>query len=122
MKSVWKRPIHLWDAIANKAMRWRYYVGQHNAHNGALIECRWAKIGTVIELLNRENGRVLGTYIRGVNGVGFKPGRMAKDDLDKVLGAIQERVAIDKLLMKETAHATKRIGRTKANGHERPQA
>lgn len=106
-KTVWKRPIHLWDATANKPMRWRYYVAPHNAHNGALIECRWAKkIGTVIEVLNRENGRVLGTYVRGVHGVGFTPGRIQKQMLDKFL--------------KELGNGRNR-NQHQANGHQHAQ-
>jgi hypothetical protein len=65
------RPFRLWDANAKKPMRWRYYSDKKRAHMGALIEARWAKIDTTIEVYNANTGRLLGQYTRKVNNVEF---------------------------------------------------
>ena len=69
-----KRPYRLWNANEKHAMRWRYYSNSKRAHMGALIEARWAKVGTVIEVYNAENGRLLGQYKRTVNTIEFSQG------------------------------------------------
>lgn len=69
-----KRPYRLWDATAKKPMRWRYYSNPKRAHMGALIEARWAKVGTVVEVYNAENGRLLGQYKRTVSTIEFSQG------------------------------------------------
>ena len=66
------RPYRLWDANAKKALRWRCYSDPKRAHMGALIECRWAKVGTTVEVYNSSNGRLLGQYGRGVNDIKFR--------------------------------------------------
>jgi hypothetical protein len=66
------RPYRLWDAKAKAPLRWRCYKHHRNAHNGALIECRWAKIGVTIEVYNQETGRMLGQYTRHPTGVGYR--------------------------------------------------
>jgi hypothetical protein len=66
------RPYRLWDANAKLALQWRYYSYPRNAHIAALIECRWAKVGATIEVINSETGRLLGQYHRGVNAVTFR--------------------------------------------------
>ena len=66
-----KRPYRLWDAEAKEQMRWRYYSDPKRAHMGALIEARWAKVGTTIKVFNAENGRLLGQYRRTANSVEF---------------------------------------------------
>lgn len=63
------RPYRLWDAKAKANLRWRYYSIPKNAHMGALWEIRWAKPGTVIELYNAANGRMLVQYKRTPTGV-----------------------------------------------------
>lgn len=71
------RPYRLWDAKAKAAMPYRYYKHYRRAHLGALIECRWAKVGTTIEVFNTTNGRLLGQYYRGVDGIKFSGGSNA---------------------------------------------
>lgn len=65
------RPYHLYDAQTKAFLPWRYYVYSHNAHIGALIEARWAKVGTTIEVVNVETGRMLGQYTRHPTTVSF---------------------------------------------------
>jgi hypothetical protein len=67
-----KRPYHLWNANEKKAMRWRYYGDPKRAHMGALIECRWAKVGTTVEVFNAINGRLLGQYTRTPTSIRFQ--------------------------------------------------
>jgi hypothetical protein len=51
------RPYRLWNAKENKQLRWRYYQILTNAHNAALLECRMAKVGTVIHVFNATTGK-----------------------------------------------------------------
>jgi hypothetical protein len=55
------RPFRLYDAKANRFLRWRCYASKRNAHNGALVEVRWSK-GEVIEVIDVRYGRWLATY------------------------------------------------------------
>lgn len=68
------RPFRLWDAKAKKPIRFRYFRHKHNAHVGALIEARWAAVGTTIEVHNKETGRLLGQYTRRPSTVSFSGG------------------------------------------------
>lgn len=70
------RPFRLYNATAKEsvAMRWRYYVHKRNAHIGALVEARWAKVGTTIEVVDIRNGKVDGSYTRHVNHIGYRGG------------------------------------------------
>lgn len=65
------RPFRLWDANAKVAIRYRYYVHRRKAEMGALIEARYAKVGTTIEVFNAETGRLLGQYTRKIHTVTF---------------------------------------------------
>jgi hypothetical protein len=65
------RPFRLWDAKLKKNLRWRYYSTAQRAHLGALIECRWAPVGTVIEVYNVIGARFHGQYKRTPNSVQF---------------------------------------------------
>ncbi len=67
-----QRPYRLWDANAKKPLRWRCYSDPKRAHIGALIDCRWAQVGTTVEVYNVSNGRMLGQYTRRVATVTFK--------------------------------------------------
>lgn len=58
----------LWDARQSAYLRWRYYVHVRNAHKGALTEVRWARVGTTIEVVNRESGRMVGQYTLSAAG------------------------------------------------------
>ena len=66
------RPYRLWDAVEKRALRWRYYSDPKRAHMGALIEARWASVGTTIEVYNAQNGRLLGQYTRRATSIDFQ--------------------------------------------------
>jgi hypothetical protein len=68
------RPYHLWNASEKEQLRWRYYSDRKRAHIGALIEARWAEIGTVIEVFDARNGELLGQYRRRVHDIHFMNG------------------------------------------------
>jgi len=68
------RPFRLWNANEKEFARWRYYSDARRAHMGALIEARWAKVGTVIEVVDVSVGKMIGSYRRGVNDILFTGG------------------------------------------------
>jgi hypothetical protein len=68
------RPFRLWNAQEKAPLPHRYYSIKENAHIGALIEARWAEIGTTIEVYNAATGRLLGQYTRRVHSVTFNGG------------------------------------------------
>ena len=65
------RPFRLWDATKKQPMRWRCYLYMRNAHVGALIEARFAEVGTTIEVYDTRNGKLLGQYTRRPTSVTF---------------------------------------------------
>lgn len=65
------RPFRLWDAKAKKPLAHRCYAIKENAHMGALSEARWAKVGTVYDVYDVRNGKMIGQYIRRVNTIDF---------------------------------------------------
>lgn len=65
------RPYRLWDAVRKRNYRWRNYADAKRAHLGALIEARWAGIGTTVEVYDCRTGRLLGQYTRRVNSIQF---------------------------------------------------
>lgn len=65
------RPFRLYDAVEKTFLGHRCYVHKQNAHIGALIEARYAKIGTTIEVIDISVGRMIGQYTRRVNTVTF---------------------------------------------------
>lgn len=65
------RPYRLWNANEKAQMRWRYYGSPRSAHLGALIETRWAKPGTVIEVIDARTAALLGQYRRTPTSVQF---------------------------------------------------
>jgi hypothetical protein len=65
------RPYHLWNAVEKKPLRWRYYSDPRRAHVGALIEARWAKVGTTIEVYHAGTGKLLGQYTRELHTIKF---------------------------------------------------
>lgn len=67
-----KRPYRLWDANQKAALRWRCYSDPKRAHVGALIEARWSKVGTTIEVFNANTGRLLGQYTRKPTTIDFR--------------------------------------------------
>jgi hypothetical protein len=70
------------------------------AHVAALIECRWAKVGTTLEVINTASGnnRLLGQYHRGVNAVTFTGERNAivRPNKRNNVHAIKRRQTVDK--------------------------
>lgn len=65
------RPFRLWDAVNRKNYRWRNYADPKRAHMGALIEARWAPIGSTVEVYDCRTGRLLGQYTRRVDSIRF---------------------------------------------------
>lgn len=68
------RPFRLWNPGDGEFLRWRCYLHLRNAHLGALIECRWAKIGTTIEVIDISTHKQWGSYTRRVNDIHFMGG------------------------------------------------
>lgn len=68
------RPFRLWDSKAKKALPYRCYKIERNANIGALIEARYAEIGTTIEVLDVTTNKMIGQYTRRVNTVTFLKG------------------------------------------------
>jgi hypothetical protein len=65
------RPYRLWNAQEKKPVLYRYYKHRTNAHHGALIDARWAKVGTTIEVYNAQTGNLVGQYTRRVHTITF---------------------------------------------------
>jgi len=65
------RPYRLWNAGTKALLRWRNYKFPRNAHLGALIEARWAKPGTAIEVIDIRTMKLLGQYRRTPTSVAF---------------------------------------------------
>lgn len=66
-----QRPYRLWDAKLKQNVAHRYYADRRRAHLGALIEARWGKVGTAIEVYDCRDGRLLGQYVRTPTSVQF---------------------------------------------------
>ena len=66
---VTKRPFRL--MVGKEFLRWRMYKYHRAAVIGALIEAKWAKVGTTIEVIDVRNGKLIGSYTRTVNSVQF---------------------------------------------------
>ena len=62
------RNYRLYDSKEKKFLRWRCFVEPLNAHKAALLEVRWAKLGTTIEVINHDTGRMLGQYTLSAAG------------------------------------------------------
>jgi hypothetical protein len=68
------RPFRIWNALDKQQLRWRYYSDKRHAHIGALIEARWAAVGTTLEVFDIRTGRLMGQYTRKVNTIAFMGG------------------------------------------------
>jgi hypothetical protein len=66
-----KRPFRLYDPIKKVNLRWRCYRYHRNAVIGALIEVKWAKVGTTIEVIDVRYGQLIGQYTRTATSVEF---------------------------------------------------
>lgn len=66
-----KRPFRLWNPKLKAEYRWRYYGEYKRAINAAFIELKWSAIGTVIEVIDKRNGKLIGQYKRTVTSVTF---------------------------------------------------
>jgi len=73
------RPFRLWNPKTKEFYRWRCYVYHRRAIIGALIECKWAAVGTTIEVLDIRTGKLVGQYTRRVNSVTFHSERKVND-------------------------------------------
>lgn len=70
---IFVRPYRLRNATDRPSfdLPHRYYVHPKRAHMGALIECRWTKPETVIEVYNVNTGDMLGQYKRMLSSIVF---------------------------------------------------
>ena len=66
-----KRPYRLWDSVAKRDMPHRYYAIKRNALDGALLETRWAKVGTTIEVYDCRTGKLFGIFQRHPTTISF---------------------------------------------------
>lgn len=66
------RPYRIWHAEYRKNLPGRNYTVLRNAHNSALAECRWARVGLTLEVYDVRNGRLMGQYTRKVDTVSFR--------------------------------------------------
>ena len=70
------RPYRLHAGLAGTKhhgeIRYRYYSTPIRAHEHALIEAKYAKIGEVISVWNKNAGRLLGEYLRHKSGIEFR--------------------------------------------------
>jgi predicted DNA-binding WGR domain protein len=66
-----RRPYRIWDANAKKDVRYRYYAIERNALDGALLEARWGKVGTALEVYDCRHGTLLGTFKRHATTLSF---------------------------------------------------
>jgi hypothetical protein len=71
------KPIRIWDAKAKKHCVGRYYKYHRNAHDGALLMARWAKVGETLEIIDARNGKLLGQYTRKLHSISY----MAPEDI-----------------------------------------
>lgn len=67
-----KRPFRLYNPKTKTFYQWRCYKYHRNATIAALIECKWAQIGTTIELIDVRTSKMIGQYTRRVASVTFR--------------------------------------------------
>jgi len=65
------RPFRLWNPKTGEYYRGRFYKYHRRAVIGALIECKWAAIGTTVEIIDVRTSKMIGQYTRRVNSVTF---------------------------------------------------
>lgn len=65
------RPLHLYDAKENVYVRWCYYSAENplGACLRAYYEARCSPVGTVIEVVNVDTGKVVGWCRHAIDGV-----------------------------------------------------
>jgi hypothetical protein len=68
-----KRPFRLYNAVTKKNLPHRNFHYKNNAHNAALVETRWAHVGSIFEVITTQ-GIMHGQYVRGVNDIKFFKG------------------------------------------------
>ncbi|HQR42032.1 MAG TPA: hypothetical protein PLX97_05095 [Gemmatales bacterium] len=75
------KPIRIWDAKAKKHCAGRYYKYHRNAHDGALLMSRWAKVGQTLEIIDARTGKLLGQYTRKLNSISYMaPDQVAPEE------------------------------------------
>ena len=70
------RPFRLYNADTKKFQSHRCFKIKQNAHLGALMQIRWAKVGTTLEVVDLSIGKMHGQYTRGVNDIKFLKGEL----------------------------------------------
>lgn len=66
------RPFHLWDAVLQEQVRYRCYSDKRRAAISAMVEARFSKVGTTIEVIDVRTARMLGQYTRRIDHVTFR--------------------------------------------------
>lgn len=69
-----KRPYRLWNTATKNWERYHYYAYKQRAMIGALINCKWQKPGTTIEVINVDTNHMLAQYTRTPNSIKFMKG------------------------------------------------
>jgi hypothetical protein len=66
------KPFRIWDTKGKRYVRWRYFKSELNCHRAAWLEAGWAKVGTVLEVIDGRTGRLCGQYrVHADNKVSF---------------------------------------------------
>lgn len=63
------RPYRIRNAKTQKQLPGRAYKHLRHAHNGALIEARWAPLGTALEVIDARHEQLLGQYAHRTDGI-----------------------------------------------------
>lgn len=66
-----KRPFRLYNNTTKKFLRGRNYKIYKNCHVGALVEARWADVGTSITVIDKTTESLRGRYTRTTTSVKF---------------------------------------------------
>lgn len=67
-----KRPYRIWHEEKKRDLPGRYYVYPRNAHNAAMAEVRWARVGQTLAVWDVRTGRVLGQYTRKLHTISWR--------------------------------------------------
>ena len=73
------RPFRLWNPKTGVHYRGRAYKYHRRAVIGALIECKWAEVGTTIEIIDVRTSKMIGQYTRRINSVTFHQEKKVND-------------------------------------------
>jgi len=73
------RPFRLRNPKTGLGYPGRAYKYHRRAVIGALIECKWAEVGTTIEIIDVRTSRMIGQYTRRLNSVTFHQEKKVND-------------------------------------------